>query len=239
LRDDGSVAVWGDNSFGQTNLPPGLSNVIAIAAGGNHSLALKTNGTVVAWGENTDANGAFAGQSVVPAGLSNVVAIAAGEFHSLAVKSDGTIVTWGDNSQGQCTAPAGLSNVVALAAGGAHTLALKSDGTVAAWGANWNGQCDLPSGLTNAVAIAAGAEHSLVLVIDSTFVPRLLAPRWNANRFSALLQTFNNRNYGLDYKTSLTSTGWISLPLVPGNGALKVLSDTTTAPQRFYRVRQP
>jgi alpha-tubulin suppressor-like RCC1 family protein len=200
---------------------------------------LKTDGAVVAWGENTDSNGSFAGQSIVPNNLSNVVAIAAGEFHSLAVKSDGRIVLWGDNSQGQCTPPPNLTNVVAAAGGGAHTLALKSDGTVAAWGANWNGQCDLPPALTNAVAIAAGAEHSLVLVIDSTFAPHLFGPRWNTNRFSALLQTFNNRNYGLDYKTSLTSTGWISLPLVPGNGALKVLSDTTTAPQRFYRVRQP
>jgi alpha-tubulin suppressor-like RCC1 family protein len=146
---------------------------------------------------------------------------------------------WGDNSQGQCTAPAGVSNVVALAAGGAHTLALKSNGTVAAWGANWNGQCDLPSDLTNAVAIAAGAEHSLILVIDSTFVPHLFGPRWKADRFSALLQTFNTRNYGLDYKTSLTATSWVSLPLVTGNGALRMLTDTNApASSRFYRARQ-
>ena len=51
--------------------------MVAVAAGGNHSLALKTNGTVVAWGENTDAEGQAAGQSVVPLGLQDVVAIAA------------------------------------------------------------------------------------------------------------------------------------------------------------------
>jgi alpha-tubulin suppressor-like RCC1 family protein len=61
----------------------------AIAAGGFHSLALKSDGTVVAWGYNDF------GQSTVPAGLSGVVAIAGGWFHSLALKSDGTVVAWG------------------------------------------------------------------------------------------------------------------------------------------------
>ena len=238
LRDNGTVTAWGDDTLGQTNVPPGLTDVVAVTAGGNHSLALKTNGTVVAWGDNTDSGGSFAGQSVVPAGLSNVVAIAAGDYHSLAVKSDGTIVLWGDNSQGQCNPPAGLTNVVAMAGGGGHSLALRSDGTVAAWGANWNGQCDLSPALTNVVGIAAGAEHTLLLAVDSMFVPRLFAPRLNGNRFSALLQTFNTRNYELEYKTSLTATTWISLPLVPGNGALRMLTDTSAAgPQRFYRVR--
>jgi hypothetical protein len=56
-----------------------LSDVTAIAAGGSHSLALKGDGTVVAWGDN------FSGQSTVPAGLSDVTAIAAGGAHNLAL----------------------------------------------------------------------------------------------------------------------------------------------------------
>jgi alpha-tubulin suppressor-like RCC1 family protein len=66
-----------------------LTGVVAIAAGGAHSLALKSDGTVVAWGSN------FSGQMRVPSGLSGVVAIAAGDAHSLALKSDGTVVAWG------------------------------------------------------------------------------------------------------------------------------------------------
>ena len=76
------MAGWwrgGNNGSGQTTVPAGLSNVVAIAAGDSHSLALKSDGTVVAWGYNGE------GQTTVPAGLSNVVAIAAGGYHSLAL----------------------------------------------------------------------------------------------------------------------------------------------------------
>ena len=106
-------------------MPFGLNSVVAIAAGGYHSLALKSDGTVVAWGANDY------GQSTVPGGLSNVVAIAAGGCHSLALKSDGTVVAWGSNlAEGesplcnQSTVPVGLSKVVAIAAGGDTSMAV-------------------------------------------------------------------------------------------------------------------
>jgi hypothetical protein len=104
-------------------MPVGLSNVMAIAGGTFHSLALKSNGTVVAWG----AVGWDYGQTNVPAGLSNVVAIAGGSSHSLALKSDGTIVAWGNNGFGQMNIPAGLSNVVAIGGGFYHTVALRTN----------------------------------------------------------------------------------------------------------------
>ncbi len=89
-------------------------------------MALKQDGTVVAWGDNGS------GQTRVPAGLSGVVAIAAGGFHTVALKEDGTVVAWGSNKNwgeivGQSTVPAGLSGVVAIAAGYQHTVALKLD----------------------------------------------------------------------------------------------------------------
>jgi hypothetical protein len=137
---------------------------VALAAGFNHSLALKADGTVVGWGNNDD------GQITVPALATNVVAIAAGVFHSLALRVDGTVVGWGDNSYGQTTAPARATNVVSIAAGYFHNLALKTDGTVVAWGSGSHGQCDVPSSATNIVALAAGYGHSLALKADGTVI---------------------------------------------------------------------
>ena len=78
----GAVVAWGRNDYGETNVPPGLTNVVAIAGGGYHSLALQSNGVVVAWGAWDDTD---YGQTNVPPGLSNVVDIAGGGEHSLAI----------------------------------------------------------------------------------------------------------------------------------------------------------
>ena len=115
----GTVAAWGDNTDGQTNIPAGLSGV-AIAGGGFHSLALKSDGTVAAWGYNGY------GQTTVPAGLSGVTAIAAGDCHSLALKSDGTVVAWGNDGQGQIMSRRGCRASSPSPRGYFHSLALKS-----------------------------------------------------------------------------------------------------------------
>ena len=116
---------WGQNYYGQANVPSGLSNVIAVAAGYYHSLALKADGTVVSWGD-----GRY-GQTNVPSRLSNVVTVATGFYHNLALNPDGTVVSWGSlgyNSSDQTNVTSGLSNVVALAVGWYHSLALCGDG---------------------------------------------------------------------------------------------------------------
>src|SRR4051794_8525453 len=80
-RAGGLVAAWGDNSLGQTTLPPGVNNIKAVAASHSFSMALKTDGTLLTWGQ---------GLPGIPPGLSKIKAIAAGESHALALKSDGT-----------------------------------------------------------------------------------------------------------------------------------------------------
>jgi PKD repeat protein len=83
LEANGTVVGWGDNTYGQTTVPAGLTNAVAVAAGSDFSLALQANGTVVGWGYNYD------GSTDVPSGLSNVVAIAAGGSFSLALVGGG------------------------------------------------------------------------------------------------------------------------------------------------------
>jgi len=180
---DPEVVAWGTYWNGSTyvsmTVPSGLSNVVGIAAGGHHSLALTAEGRVVAWGYNGH------GQTDVPSGLSNVVAMAAGGNHSLALTAGGRVVAWGfnedgdDHWSGQATVPSGLSNVVAVAAGALHSLALTAEGCVVGWGSNlddgdWSGQATVPGGLSNVVAIGAGGEHSLALLQQPTVpTPRL------------------------------------------------------------------
>jgi len=232
LKDDGTVWAWGFNHLGQLgngtpadgstpvplqvkdpNDPSGyLSGVQAIATHYSHSLALKDDGTVWAWGFNRDGqvgNGTTTIEistpvqvkdSNDPSGfLSGVQAIDAGSSHSLALKDDGTVWAWGYNGNGQLgngttidsSTPVEVGNlegVEAITAHYSHSLALKDDGTVWAWGSNrcggprlWiSGQLGddeiassntpvevggLPSGV---MAIAAGQCHSLALKDDGT-----------------------------------------------------------------------
>jgi alpha-tubulin suppressor-like RCC1 family protein len=158
------VMAWGSNDTGQTNVPSGLTNVIAIAAGFGHGLALQADGTVVGWGRN------YLGQADVPVDLESVVAIAAGSDHSLALKSDRTVVAWGSNFAGQTNVPPGLNDVVGVSGGREHSLALKADGTVVAWGSNTSGQSSIPVGLNNIVAVAAGGDTSLALTADGRVI---------------------------------------------------------------------
>lgn len=152
------MAAW---TLGEEFILPNLTNVVAMAGGPFHTLALYRDRTVVAWGDNAY------GKTNIPTGLSDVVAIAAGSQYSLALRLDGTVVAWGDNFFGQCNVPSGLSNVVAISAGISDSLALRADGTVVAWA---DSQADVPVGLTNVVAVAAGGYQSLALLADGNVV---------------------------------------------------------------------
>ena len=153
----GVVLGWGDNSATQIQTPTTLANTaVGLAAGGSHSLALKTDSTVVAWGFS------LLGQTLVPTNLTGVKAISGGYAHSVALKDDGTVVVWGEHP----LAPEGLSNVLAVSAGRTHSLALLEDHTVISWG----GMSYVPEGLDNVAAVAAGSSFSLALRFDGIVV---------------------------------------------------------------------
>lgn len=148
-----------------------LRNIVAVAAGRAHGLALRRDGHVVGWGDN------YYRQAMPPEGLDQVVAIAAGEFHSLALRANGTVVAWGNNFQGQVNIPQDLNDVMAISAGQSHSLALRTNGTVVAWGHDFYGQISVPEDLNEVTAIAAGNYHSLALKRDGSVVG------WGSNLF--------------------------------------------------------
>ena len=216
IKSDGTVWAWGNNNAGQlgnnstsssnipvqvkdTNNNP-LTNVVAIATGDDYSLALKSDGTVWAWGwngygqlgDNSTTNSKIPVQvkDSNNSPLTNIVAITAGYYHSLALKSDGTVWAWGRNNNGQLGNNSktdsifpiqvnGLANIKAVASKYSHSIALNNAGQVYTWGYNSNGQLGdntnidklipiLVNNITNVTKIETGHYHSLALKTDGT-----------------------------------------------------------------------
>ncbi|HQI69830.1 MAG TPA: hypothetical protein PLT47_03720, partial [Bacteroidales bacterium] len=208
LCNSGStVNAWGANASGQVGdgtaidkVSPttvnGITGVRAIAAGYQHSLALRNDSTLWAWGDNTDGQlGDSSNTSTMTPvkvkGLTGVIAVSGGQagYHSLALKADGTVWAWGRNTDGQLgdgtnisknipTQITSLTGIIAIAGGEYHSLAIKNDGTVWAWGKNSKGQLgngntvnsNIPvqvTNLTGITAIAAGRFFSIALKSDS------------------------------------------------------------------------
>jgi alpha-tubulin suppressor-like RCC1 family protein len=172
LGPEAIPVAWGYPYYGQLNIPPAATNVLAIAAGqANHNLALRADRNIVGWGDDTY------GQCDVPPGLTNVAAIAVGWGYSVALRADSTVAAWGWNDYGQVNVPVGLSNVVAIASGYEHTVGIMQDGTVRAWGRDRIGQTEVPAGLSNVVALSAGTFHTLAL--SRVGPPEIVQQPWN------------------------------------------------------------
>jgi hypothetical protein len=157
------IKIWGETNFyGLSYVPDDLTNIVALAAGYAHSLALCSDGTVIGWGNNTF------GQCYAPIGLNDVTDIDAYCWHSIALRVNGTVDAWGYNFYGQCDVPEDLTNVIDVATGNYHSIALCSDGTVVTWGSNYAGQLNIPPGLDDVVAITAGFNYNGALHSDGT-----------------------------------------------------------------------
>ncbi|MDW5328856.1 hypothetical protein R6Y94_34275 [Plantactinospora sp. KLBMP9567] len=197
LTSSGQVYAWGANEFGQLGngmaeesqpwpvpaaMPAGTT-VVAISAGGGHSLALTSTGQVYAWGINNAGqlgNGTTERSHVpvpvsLPAGTT-VVAIAAGSAHSLALTSTGQLLAWGSNGGGrlgdgtttQRTTPVPVSlptgtSVTEIVAGSSHSLATTPTGQVLTWGSGRTVPVPVPLPAGTTVATVAAGSHSLGL----------------------------------------------------------------------------
>ena len=132
-----------------------------ISAEASHTVGIKSDGTVVAAGENNDIKREISNWT-------DIVAISVDYWHTVGLKSDGTVVAVGSNYDGQCDVE-DWTDIVAVSAGRSHTVGLKSDGTVVATGDNEVGQCGV-SDWTDIVAISTGEKHTVGLKSDGTVV---------------------------------------------------------------------
>lgn len=157
LKDDGTVAALGGNDAGQINVPQGLSNVVAIAAGGLFSAALKADGRVAVWGQVYNSH-------VPPDSLSDVVQLASSSLSLLALRADGTVVPLSGSREIR-TVPQNLLDVVSLSVSDLNAVAIKSDGTVVVWG--YSGS-KVPPGLNEVSAAAVGNSIAIARRRDGT-----------------------------------------------------------------------
>ena len=191
----GTLAAWGADASGPVWVTAGATNIIAVACGINHSLALRSDGTLLQWGPDTPANPSTE--------LTNLIAIAAGGGYSLALRSDGRLLAWGQFAFNPTNVPTDLTNAVAIAAGNDHALALKPDGTVVAWANTTSSSANVPAGLTNVVAIAGGVAHSLALKRDGTVIA------WGTTSVPADLTNFVGISAGFSHSLALRSDGTV------------------------------
>ena len=176
IQPDGSLWAWGTNWFGQ--LGNGLvsdwdvpnpnpiwimGDVVSVSASGNHSMAIRSDGSLWSWGINEFGeigDGTFSGTGpqdishLSPTQIMNdVVEVSASAAHggnagfTLAIRSDGSLWTWGWQQQSyvsnifmQPTPTRIMEDVIAISAGSHHALAVQSDGSLWAWGDNRFGQ---------------------------------------------------------------------------------------------------
>lgn len=258
LLKNGTVETWGSNVYdelgdgltfeeeAQTLVPhpvPGLSGVVAIAAGANHALALLSSGHVEAWGDGNEGELGDGSEADLPApvtvaGLTEVKAIAAGGESNLALLENGTVMSWGYNSHGQLGDGSTLSadfpvrvgelkSVKAIAEGAFFGLAVVKGGAVASWGAGGDGELgdgaetdsDIPvpvSTIKGVKTVAAGGYQAYALLTNKT------VQSWGLNNEGQLGQGVSP--FSSDVPVPVTGLGGVKAIAAGSAQGLAVLS---------------
>lgn len=175
LRRDNTIEGFWSPGFnaGEFSVPSPNTEFVGVSSRASHTLGLKSDGRVIAWGGNSF------GESVVPEPNSEFVAIAAGMNFSIGLKLYGSITTWGCAYHPPfhpCTIPmfppSPNRGFVDVEAGYAHGVALRADGSVVTWGCldpeHPYTQCTVPENNSGFIQIAAGTDHNLALRGDGS-----------------------------------------------------------------------
>jgi alpha-tubulin suppressor-like RCC1 family protein len=210
VRGNGTAWAWGANSFGQlgdntsvSKISPvpvvgGIVNWVQASAGNFHSIGLRSDGTMRAWGyggrgalgHNLSSNSSS--PVLVVGGFTDWAQASAGQQHSIGLRSNGSLWAWGFNGNGQLgdntitnrSSPVlvvgGFTDWTQASAGGSHSLGIRANGTLWAWGANANGRLgdstvtarsspvSVVGGFTDWTQASAGDSHSLGVRANGT-----------------------------------------------------------------------
>ena len=170
IKEDGSLWAWGNNEYGKLgngtrgqwddcSITPTkiMDDVVQVSAGRNHTMAIKTDGSLWAWGSNffgqlgngrTENTWSIYYDKPIKI-MDSVVLVSTGEEHTMAIKTDGSLWAWGSNFFGQLGNDTTndsnkpikiMDDVIQVSAGRYHTMAIKNDGSLWAWGDNREGQ---------------------------------------------------------------------------------------------------
>jgi alpha-tubulin suppressor-like RCC1 family protein len=172
LRNNGTIAIWGNNGYVTTNTATNFTGVVEASAGYIYNLVLKTNGRAYAWGYN--ANTVFSNAIV---SQSNIVSIVAGNLSATLLKSDGSVLRV--NTSGIVSPVIGLTNAITVEPFDDGFIALKADGTVF----SQLGGAAPPFNLTNVLAIASARYQGLAVKRDGRLQdwPATLIPAGTSN----------------------------------------------------------
>jgi len=201
LRDNGTVFCVNTAHAVCYYLPEGLSNVVDIDVGEFHGIALKSDGTVVAWGALTADNQLNGGVSYGNiTNITNAVAIAAGADHTLVLLADGTLRCFGNNEGNRCSAGSALTNVIDIDAADRWSMALLADGRTVVWGKR----------LPNSVATSAtpfGSNNFLDDNLSSNFNSSMKVSRndHNDSEQQSFQRSGSQKNYDSNATLSVSS----------------------------------
>jgi alpha-tubulin suppressor-like RCC1 family protein len=222
LKEDGTVWSWGGNFRGTLGIGSlnvfsssrpleitGLSSIIAISAGSNHALALRSDGTVWTWGQNFSGQlgigvnndfGSYPTPIKVP-GLSGIVRVTAGDEVSFAIRNDDKVFVWGKNASGQLgngssgsavTSPVeipSLQGAMKVASGKDFTVVVKKDNTVWTFGSNAFGR--LGQGLADSGIHPTPTQIPNLLASDATAATQAIILELSGN-----IKTFGSNDAG-------------------------------------------
>jgi len=205
IRSNGTLWAWGYNQFGQlgdnTNVSKrspvsvvgGFTDWVLCDAGGLHSIAVRSNGTIWTWGYGTagrlgDGTTTTKSSPVsVVGGFTDWISASVGLSHSFGIRSNGTLWAWGDNGVGELgdntivaksspvSVVGGFTDWISVRAGNIHALGLRANGTLWSWGFNSSGRLgdnttvskrspvSVVGGFTDWISMDAGDSFSLGL----------------------------------------------------------------------------